>query len=128
MPKLPHISGAQAVKIFERLGFVVMRQNGSHIVLRKGSSGCVVPNHKEIKSRSAHWQAYSVKQACRQMNFCGCCMTSAIGKNEFMGDREINVNSHETSNQTASTEVAKTDWHTFVGLLNDSPCFKWRPD
>ena len=49
MPKLPHISGAQAVKIFERLGFVVMRQNGSHIVLRKGSSGCVIPNHKEIK-------------------------------------------------------------------------------
>lgn len=49
MPKLPHISGAQAVKIFERLGFVVMRQNGSHIVLRKDSTGCVVPNHKEIK-------------------------------------------------------------------------------
>jgi predicted RNA binding protein YcfA (HicA-like mRNA interferase family) len=49
MPKLPHISGAQAIKIFERLGFVVMRQNGSHIVLRKGSSGCVIPNHKEIK-------------------------------------------------------------------------------
>ncbi|NOT81529.1 MAG: type II toxin-antitoxin system HicA family toxin [Gallionella sp.] len=49
MPKLPHISGAQAVRILERLGFVVMRQNGSHIILRKGSSGCVVPNHKEIK-------------------------------------------------------------------------------
>lgn len=49
MPKLPHVSGAQAVKIFERLGFVVMRQNGSHIVLRKGTSGCVIPNHKEIK-------------------------------------------------------------------------------
>lgn len=49
MPKLPHISGAQTVRIFERLGFVVMRQSGSHIVLRKGSSGCVVPNHKELK-------------------------------------------------------------------------------
>ncbi len=49
MPKLPHISGAQAIKIFERLGFVVMRQSGSHIVLRKGSAGCVVPNHKELK-------------------------------------------------------------------------------
>lgn len=49
MPKLPHISGAHAVRIFERMGFVVMRQNGSHIVLRKGSSGCVIPNHKEIK-------------------------------------------------------------------------------
>jgi predicted RNA binding protein YcfA (HicA-like mRNA interferase family) len=50
MPKLPHISGAQAVKIFERLGYVVMRQSGSHIALRKGSSGCVIPNHKEIKT------------------------------------------------------------------------------
>ena len=49
MPKLPHISGAQAVKALERLGFVIMRQSGSHIVLRKGSIGCVVPNHKEIK-------------------------------------------------------------------------------
>ena len=49
MPKLPHISGAQAVTIFERLGFVVMRQNGSLVVLRNGSSGCVIPNHKEIK-------------------------------------------------------------------------------
>lgn len=49
MPKLPHISGAQAVKALERLGFVVARQSGSHIILRKGSNGCVVPNHKEIK-------------------------------------------------------------------------------
>jgi len=49
MPKLPHISGAEAVKALERLGFVVLRQSGSHIVLRKDSSGCVVPNHKEIK-------------------------------------------------------------------------------
>ncbi|MDO8413723.1 MAG: type II toxin-antitoxin system HicA family toxin [Gallionellaceae bacterium] len=30
MPKLPHISGAQAVKALERLGFVVARQSGSH--------------------------------------------------------------------------------------------------
>ena len=49
MPKLPNVSGAQAIRIFERMGFVVMRQNGSHIVLRKGSTGCVVSNHKEIK-------------------------------------------------------------------------------
>ena len=49
MPKLPHVSGAQAVKAPERLGFTVARQSGSHIILRKGSTGCVVPNHKEIK-------------------------------------------------------------------------------
>lgn len=36
------------------LGFVVMRQKGSHIVLRRGSSGCVVPNHKEVKTGTLH--------------------------------------------------------------------------
>ena len=49
MPKLPHISGAEAVKALQRLGFQVARQRGSHIVMRRGSSGCVVPNHREIK-------------------------------------------------------------------------------
>jgi predicted RNA binding protein YcfA (HicA-like mRNA interferase family) len=49
MPKLPTISGAEAVHALERLGFTVARQRGSHIVMRRGSSGCVVPNHCEIK-------------------------------------------------------------------------------
>lgn len=49
MPKFPVISAAEAVRAFERLGFTVVRQRGSHIVLRKGSSGCVVPNHQELK-------------------------------------------------------------------------------
>jgi predicted RNA binding protein YcfA (HicA-like mRNA interferase family) len=49
MPKLPVVSGAETVKALERLGYGVTRQRGSHIVLRKGSSGCVVPNHHELK-------------------------------------------------------------------------------
>ena len=49
MPKLPRISGAEAVRALERLGFVIARQRGSHIVMRRGSSGCVVPNHREVK-------------------------------------------------------------------------------
>lgn len=32
-----------------RLGFVVARQHGSHVVLRRGSAGCVVPLHRELK-------------------------------------------------------------------------------
>ena len=36
-------------RALERLGFVVARQRGSHIVLRRGSTGCVVPQHHEIK-------------------------------------------------------------------------------
>ncbi len=49
MPKLPHVSGAQVVKALERLGFVKVRQSGSHVILRRGSKGCVVPMHAEVK-------------------------------------------------------------------------------
>jgi predicted RNA binding protein YcfA (HicA-like mRNA interferase family) len=49
MPKFPGLSGADIVRALERLGFVVARQAGSHIVLRRGANGCVVPNHKEVK-------------------------------------------------------------------------------
>lgn len=49
MSKLPVVSGADAVRALERLGFVVARQRGSHIVMRRGSVGCVVPNHHELK-------------------------------------------------------------------------------
>ena len=38
-----------AVRALKHLGFIVARQRGSHIVMRKNSQGCVVPNHKEIK-------------------------------------------------------------------------------
>jgi len=50
MAKLPAVSGAEVVRTLERLGFVVARQRGSHIVLRRGLSGCVVPNHRELKT------------------------------------------------------------------------------
>ena len=49
MPSLPHVSGVEIVRALERLGFAVARQRGSHIVLRRGSAGCVVPNHREVK-------------------------------------------------------------------------------
>lgn len=50
MSKLPVVSGKETIKALERLGFTITRQKGSHVVLRKGNIGCVVPNHKEIKS------------------------------------------------------------------------------
>ncbi len=50
MPRLPRISGAEAVRAFQRLGFEIARQKGSHIVMRRGASGCVVPNHRELKT------------------------------------------------------------------------------
>jgi len=60
MPELPRISGARAIKVFETLGFTVVRQRGSHVVLRKQDKGCVVPVHKELATgtlRSAIRQA-----------------------------------------------------------------------
>lgn len=50
MPKLPVLSGADVVKMLERLGFEQIRQRGSHIVMRRGEAGTVVPLHKELKS------------------------------------------------------------------------------
>ena len=49
MPKLPRISGAAIVKALERLGFAKVRQSGSHVIMRRGPKGCVVPMHSEVK-------------------------------------------------------------------------------
>jgi predicted RNA binding protein YcfA (HicA-like mRNA interferase family) len=49
MPKLPRISGADAQRALERLGFVKLRQSGSHVIMRRESKGCVVPMHAELK-------------------------------------------------------------------------------
>jgi predicted RNA binding protein YcfA (HicA-like mRNA interferase family) len=50
MPKLPILSGAEVVRALVRLGFEQARQRGSHVVMRKGSVGTVVPLHKEVKT------------------------------------------------------------------------------
>jgi predicted RNA binding protein YcfA (HicA-like mRNA interferase family) len=49
MPKLPRTSGAAIVKALERLGFEKIRQSGSHVIMRRGAKGCVVPMHREVK-------------------------------------------------------------------------------
>ena len=49
MPSLPRVSGREAIHALEKLGFVVRRQRGSHVILRRGATGCVVPDHKELK-------------------------------------------------------------------------------
>ncbi|MCB1089430.1 MAG: type II toxin-antitoxin system HicA family toxin [Verrucomicrobiae bacterium] len=50
MPKLPRISGTECIKALQRLGFESVRQRGSHVVMRCGEKGCVVPPHKEIRT------------------------------------------------------------------------------
>ncbi|MBM4424626.1 MAG: addiction module toxin, HicA family [Chloroflexi bacterium] len=48
MPRPPRVSGRETVRALEKFGFRQVRQRGSHVVLRKGSIGCVVPMHDEL--------------------------------------------------------------------------------
>ena len=50
MPKLPVVSGKECRKALGHLGFEEARQRGSHLVMRRGASGCVVPMHAAIKT------------------------------------------------------------------------------
>jgi len=48
--KLPLLSGHEVVKVFERLGWEIARQKGSHIILVKEGhiATLSVPDHKEV--------------------------------------------------------------------------------
>ena len=50
MGKLPGISGRKCVRVLERVGFFLKRQEGSHIILRRDNpfTQIVVPDHKEL--------------------------------------------------------------------------------
>ena len=46
---MSRVFGAETIRAPEKFGFVVVWQRGSHVVLRCGIGGCVVPNHRELK-------------------------------------------------------------------------------
>lgn len=52
MPKLKRVSGNKVISVLVKMGFMEVRQRGSHIILKKetpeGTIGCVIPNHKEL--------------------------------------------------------------------------------
>jgi len=50
MTKLPRVSGKDCQKALERSGFRFIRQNGSHMILRRDDpfSQVVVPAHDEL--------------------------------------------------------------------------------
>jgi predicted RNA binding protein YcfA (HicA-like mRNA interferase family) len=52
MQKLPRLSGREVLKVLAKAGFLVARQKGSHVILKKiteaGERAVVVPMHREI--------------------------------------------------------------------------------
>ncbi len=49
MPRIPGISQQGAVRVFERLGYKIVRQSG-HIVMSNGKTRLVIPRHNEINA------------------------------------------------------------------------------
>jgi predicted RNA binding protein YcfA (HicA-like mRNA interferase family) len=48
--KLPRdLSGAEVARALQRLGFVVRRQTGSHLIMRLDERSVVVPQHRTLK-------------------------------------------------------------------------------
>ena len=52
MPKLPLVSGDQAVKAFKKLGYKVVRQKGSHMRMHhlfdKSKNPLTIPRHRML--------------------------------------------------------------------------------
>jgi predicted RNA binding protein YcfA (HicA-like mRNA interferase family) len=48
MPELRGFSGKSVIAILVKMGFVVQRTHGSHVVLRRREYVCVVPLHDEL--------------------------------------------------------------------------------
>jgi len=81
MPRLRRVSGREAVRGLdhglERLGFVQVRQRGSHVVLKRqtpeGDMGCVVP----YTPRTGDWHiaGYSASGQSDARGVCGELVT-----------------------------------------------------
>lgn len=48
--KLPRdVNGSEAARALQRRGFMIQRQTGSHLILRREGRTVVVPQHKPLK-------------------------------------------------------------------------------
>ena len=49
MARLPVVSGKQAAKVFEKLGFVYRNTTGDHVIYKKPGVGTLsIPDHREL--------------------------------------------------------------------------------
>ena len=49
MPRIPGIGQRDAVRVFEKLGYRVVRQSG-HIVMSNGQTRLIIPRHNPINA------------------------------------------------------------------------------
>jgi len=49
VPKLPSVSGKKIIKSLNKMGFIVVRQRGSHVFMQRGDSTVTVPLNNPVK-------------------------------------------------------------------------------
>ncbi|GAB1488644.1 hypothetical protein MASR2M8_10900 [Opitutaceae bacterium] len=49
MPRIPGISQPSAIRVFEKLGYKIVRQSG-HVVMSNGKVRLVIPRHSPINA------------------------------------------------------------------------------
>lgn len=49
MPRLPDIGQRDAVRVFEKLGYRIVRQSG-HLVMSNGKTRLIIPRHSPINA------------------------------------------------------------------------------
>lgn len=60
MPKIPGISSEQAVRVFEKIAYRVIRQ-GKHIVMSDGITRLTIPRHSPINAYTMGAIAHAVR-------------------------------------------------------------------
>ena len=48
------MSGKEMLKLYEKNGWTILRQKGSHVMVGKGSERQTIPMHKELKKGLEH--------------------------------------------------------------------------
>jgi predicted RNA binding protein YcfA (HicA-like mRNA interferase family) len=49
VPKLPSVSGKKIIKSLNKMGFIIVRQRGSHVFMQRGDATVTVPLNDPLK-------------------------------------------------------------------------------
>jgi len=49
VPKLPSVSGKKIIKSLNKMGFIIVRQRGSHVFMQRGDATVTVPLNDPVK-------------------------------------------------------------------------------
>lgn len=75
MSDLPVISGSDAIRVFSLFGFVQVRQNGSHCILKK-------PDHRFLVSVPLH-------STLKAGTLRGCIRSAGLTVEEFVAGKNL---------------------------------------